>query len=251
MFLLIGVLSSTAVAAENETNTEVSATNQKSTETDTTAKSTESVETKQYEGLFVGLDVGSAINFFEDTITLNAQSETASYQAGDLALNVVAGWQKFLSPRIGWRTYLHLGYNDLSGKFDYQALGATFQGEYKNFSAMKIGANFDFLANIIATEKFDFGGFLGVRLGMISWDKLNANQNDPFNPYKETEEGFDAGLNVGLRINIVKKHAIELVVYVPFTEIEIAKDQTIQGFNGTVTTKLSSGNGGIRYIYAF
>ena len=73
-----------------------------------------------------------------------------------------------------------------------------------------IAANADTLYNFMSGNDLDFGAFLGLSLGY-------ANHKMKMQPQGATEEppvikpnGFDLGINFGLRANIAQNHGIEL-----------------------------------------
>ena len=202
--------------------------------------------------VFAGFDIGYGEASYElakidyvknNTTTLNKKER-------GIALGFVVGYKQFFTPYLGLRYYVNTNIANISFG-EHSTRRYTKDGEYIGSAKITLGpiinygVNIDFLGNFIAKESVDFGGFVGVGLGgnhlsgglEVYGDKaisryknisnttsgdtqIKYDQNIIHSYSKPNTNVFDVWVNVGLRANIAKHHAIEMVARVPFISFE-------------------------------
>ncbi|MGX3011947.1 outer membrane beta-barrel protein [Helicobacter sp. 23-1044] len=144
---------------------------------------------------------------------------------------------------MGLRYYANVGITHATLKSNAVAQGYNWKDRVEG-TLINYGANVDFLANFVANETMDFGGFIGLGVGGNSWsgqdldeheDYLNSLAQNITAPVSLAKTGFDLSLNVGLRANIAKNHGVELVAKVPFLKTTL--------LDRSISVKIN-GNGG-------
>ena len=136
---------------------------------------------------------------------------------------VSVGYKQFFNDYIGLRYYARLN-----------------NAYFSETSAFNYNANIDFLFNFIAKEDVDFGGFLGVGIGGVSYiGKPITIGKDTIQTYYKDDTSFTAALNIGLRVNFATSHTIEIV--------ETLRLESPNLFGTTL--KSSNGSASIYYPY--
>ena len=251
--------------------------------------------------VFAGFDIGYGEASYElakidyvknNTTTLNKKER-------GIALGFVVGYKQFFTPYLGLRYYVNTNIANISFG-EHSTRRYTKDGEYIGSAKITLapiinyGVNIDFLGNFIAKEGVDFGGFVGVGLGgnhlsggfEVYGDRVitrpqttketdtevvkTYQQNINHSYSKPNTNVFDVWVNVGLRANIAKHHAIEMVARVPFISFESlfnvidsyvekktpqdGKEETTYGFliNHSLYNNIQSRYSiSFRYIYNF
>lgn len=222
--------------------------------------------------LFLGFDIGAMVAHLSELTNkdnLKQNTTTSNKQNGGIALGFVVGYKQFFTPYLGLRYYVNMGIANVSfGEHSTRRLDST----GSDIGSAKItlkpivnyGVNIDFLGNFIAREGVDFGGFVGLGLGgnhlsgglKVDGDRTisrrETTQQDGKNTTTEYVQNinssynkpdtnvFDVWANVGLRANIAKHHAIEMVARVPFISFDTLYN-VIDSFAKTTTTDNTDG----------
>lgn len=165
-------------------------------------------------GFFIGANYGysgfkqvasGGLDIFGNPIVTQKQTIKAdSFSSGFLL-----GYKYFFNPFVGMRLYA--GFDVFVPEFKYG-------GEKEEAMLLNYGGNLDFLVNFIAKPKVDFGFFAGAGIGGNWWvSKDIATAKRDFNEVgiKVKDNVLDIAINAGLRVNIARRHGIELGARVP------------------------------------
>lgn len=201
------------------------------------------VSLAEESAVFVGVEGGVSLqnnefNFSDETLSnLLTQNGFTTYNSN---YGVVLGYKQMFSPRFGLRYYANFNHHiiDMEGAENTNA---------RRFHIFNYGVNVDFLANFIAGDSFDFGGFIGLGLGETT---ASGKYVDDIKKELETNNKklkttyLDVALNVGLRTNIAKHHGIEVFGRIPFvsTETKINADTVMINHPYSVN---------VRYVFSF
>ncbi len=184
-------------------------------------------------GFFIGANTGygkfkqvvsGKIGVNGATITPDKETiKTDSFSSGFLL-----GYKYFFNPFVGLRIYA--GIDVFVPEFEAD-------GQKEDATLINYGGNLDFLVNFVAKEKVDFGLFVGVGIGENKWfskDITEAKNDANFKKLgiKIKDNALDIALNTGLRVNIARRHGIELGARVPFKPV-VMIDKTLE--NGGVS----------------
>ena len=190
-------------------------------------------------GAFVGVQgaYGSAeINYETGSLVsqvVGTQTSDESLDFGAFRYGFVAGYKQFFTDSFGLRYYGMLDYG--TNIHEEDVAGETISVE---FDTLNVNANVDALYNFISGENLDFGVFAGVSLGYANHLPKDAGDDE------SGVGGFDAGINLGVRVNLAGHHGIEL-----FSRIGVA-EQKEEG--KIITTKFSQPYQiGLRYAFSF
>ncbi|TQR60976.1 outer membrane beta-barrel protein [Campylobacter troglodytis] len=113
-------------------------------------------------------------------------------------------------------------------------------------NSSNIYANFDSIYNFASSPTADLGVFAGIYLGYANHSS-KADPNDPEDTEKSTN-GFDAGINLGLRASIASAHGIELFGRIGL--MEQTKDLGVAPDVATIKLKQPYAIG-LRYTFSF
>ena len=190
-------------------------------------------------GAFVGVQgaYGSAETNIETgslvSQVVGTQTSDKSLDFGAFRYGFVAGYKQFFTDSFGLRYYGMLDYG--TNIHEEDVAGETISVE---FDTLNVNANVDALYNFISGENLDFGVFAGVSLGYANLLPKDAGDDE------SGVGGFDAGINLGVRVNLSGHHGIEL-----FSRIGVA-EQKEEG--KIITTKFSQPYQiGLRYAFSF
>ena len=213
------------------------------------------------DGAFVGVQLGygglksKSESSYTGTATANIQgqqqvtpssgSSSSSISLTGVRFGIMGGYKQFFTPEFGARYY---------GVIDF---GTKYKKDSAKVSTTNISANADALYNFISKDDLTFGAFGGLSLGYAS-HKADGGNDAKIN-------GFDLGINLGVRAVVKEKHGIEF--YTRFGVLQQKKDEsdTItdgqdfgQGIswssvmNTNASTKLSQPYQiGVRYVFSF
>ena len=154
---------------------------------------------------------------------------------------------------MGARYYANFGANH----------GTLKQGDFSRVDLISYGANADFLANVYADERLNFGLFVGVGIGgntivgkfgkdlgrsvygIIAGDSELCGKKCVNVKIQKTH--FDFAINAGLRLNIGANHGLELAVRVPLLSKSLyaygAGRSECEKENGKTECKIFNENG--------
>ena len=182
-------------------------------------------------GGFMGLEVGygeAEITHLRLTAPYKAENIIGvDFSGGGVAYGLTLGYKQFFTPYFGLRYYVNVN-----------ALHATLKpytnapSDAKKSSVMLLnyGANIDFLANVLASESADLGGFVGLGIGGDSWFGKGVDyQLEVWQPNDwqiKNKTMFNVWINVGIRANIAKNHGIELVARAPLLKAKLLDNYT-------------------------
>ena len=152
--------------------------------------------------------------------------KTDSKSASALRYGFLAGYKQFFTENFGLRYY---GVVDYGADFKIDNAIEGGGGEMIKFSpkisALNLSANVDALYHFISNDSLEFGAFGGLSLAYASYKAKNAlwdltpilaGSEPAFKDFKLS--GFDMGVNVGVRAQIVQKHGVELYGRFAFME---------------------------------
>ena len=220
-------------------------------------------------GGFMGLEVGygeAEITHIRSTTPYkNADTAGVDFSGGGVAYGFTLGYKQFFTPHFGLRYYVNV--NALHATLNpYTSIpeGGDFLAYAKKSSVMLLnyGANIDFLANVLASESVDLGGFVGLGIGGDSWFgkgvdyQLEIYQTTGGTDYQywqiKNKTMFNVWINVGIRANIAKNHGIELVARAPLLKAKLLDNYT----SGVQTNRVKVTLKGIytisvRYAFSF
>ena len=113
-----------------------------------------------------------------------------------------------------------------------------------------INANMDFLYTFVKLEKVEVRGFVGAYVGGVfaTFDTSKwwgSDESDDF------LYGIDAGLNLGARFIIAKRHGIDLFYRYGFLEAESKTTHNFDNGKAEDTWKIKQSSSGIRYTFSF
>ena len=219
------------------------------------------------DGAFVGVQFG-----FGGAKTTNevcssgagmSVCKTDSKSASALRYGFLAGYKQFFTENFGLRYY---GVVDYGADFKIDNAIEGGGGEMIKFSpkisALNLSANVDALYNFISNDSLEFGAFGGLSLAYASYKAKNAlwdltpmitmvDSKPAFKDFKLS--GFDVGVNVGVRAQIVQKHGVEL--YGRFAFMENKKEETLfEEEDGKMTQTFKAQQPyqvGLRYTFSF
>lgn len=181
-------------------------------------------------GGFVGIELANIGVATLKTKDLQSKPKEESRVSVGYDWGVVFGYKQFFNDYVGLRYYARLGSAYFSLSDDKQSWVEPFI----------YNANIDFLGNFIAKENVDFGGFVGVGIGGISYSsKPITIGTDTINVHFTEATSFNVALNIGLRVNFATIHTIEIV------ETLRLESATLFG----TTLKPSNGSASIYYPY--
>lgn len=210
-------------------------------------------------GGFVGLEVGygeaEIVNILyqrepyhkNDILGLN-------FNGGGVAYGFTIGYKQFFTPYFGLRYYanlnlLHANLNPKSTLSADIAGGIIAEAKKSSVMLLNYGANIDFMANVLASENADLGGFVGVGLGGDSWMGKGIEHqlelykiiypNDAQDLQLKSKTDFNVWINVGLRTNFAKYHGIELVARAPLLKNKLLDGNFVDGYNRQVKAKVT------------
>lgn len=171
-----------------------------------------------------------------------------------MAYGFTIGYKQFFTPYFGLRYYanLNLLHANLNPKSTRPAQEANFafitKAKKSSVMLLNYGANIDFMANVLASENADLGGFVGVGLGGDLW--MGRGIEHQLELYKMTytngmqdlrlknKTSFNVWINVGLRTNFARYHGIELVARAPLLTTKLLNDSfVVFGLNDTKKAK--------------
>ena len=126
-------------------------------------------------GGFVGVEVGygeAEIVIIDSSAPRNDSTRGVDFSGGGVAYGFTLGYKQFFTPYFGLRYYVNVNALHATLK-PYTTIpkGMHFLTNAKKSSVMLLnyGANIDFLANVLAGESVDLGGFVGLGIGGDSW----------------------------------------------------------------------------------
>ena len=157
--------------------------------------------------------IGVAGNYIVDT---SCTLDTQNFKG--IKYGFLGGYKQFFTADFGLRYYgaFNVGkysYNGVAYKVDNpNEIRASFSNKLDEYT---FNFNVDILYNLVSSDDTNFGIFGGVSLGCV-WhnydikDGIDAKYTEK--GYKQVDKArkLDAGLNFGLRVNIAKRHGIEL-----------------------------------------
>ena len=216
------------------------------------------------DGAFVGVQFG-----FGGAKTTNELCElgggmsickTDSKSASALRYGFLAGYKQFFTENFGLRYYGVVDYGaDFKIDNAFYGDGMVIKSSPK-ISALNLSANVDALYNFISNDSLEFGAFGGLSLAYASYKAKNAlidlmpilaGGEPTFKDFKLS--GFDMGVNVGVRAQIVQKHGVEL--YGRFAFMENKKEETLlEDADGKTTQTFKAAQPyqvGLRYTFSF
>ena len=183
-------------------------------------------------GAFVGAEIGigggeAKSSYYKCQNTDQTKPECHNPKQGSERLvsgegvdyGFVAGYKLFITRYFGLRAYANVNVAHLA--LEAQESKDS-QAQKLNATALKYGANVDFLANFMISGESSLGGFLGFGMGANTWlGKDLGGLRGIYEANFSTEEiallqglkrnitGFVMSLNVGLRGTLNKHHGIE------------------------------------------
>ena len=185
------------------------------------------------DGAFVGVQFGfGGANTKNEFCMLNVGMSvciTDSKSASALRYGFLAGYKQFFTENFGLRYYGVVDYGadfKIDNAFDMVSEIIKFSPK---ISALNLSANVDALYNFISNDSLEFGAFGGFSLAYASYKAKNAliditpSGDLVFKEFKLG--GFDMGVNVGVRAQILQKHGVEL--YGRFAFMENKKEETL------------------------
>ena len=182
---------------------------------------------------------------------------TDSKSANALRYGFLAGYKQFFTEKFGLRYYGVVDYGaDFKIDNAFYGDGMVIKSSPK-ISALNLSANVDALYNFISNDSLKFGAFGGLSLAYASYKAKNAlidttpSSEPAFKDFKLS--GFDMGVNVGVRAQIVQKHGVELYGRFAFMEnkkeetlFEVGDTKAIQTFKAAQPYQV-----GLRYTFSF
>ncbi|TKX29682.1 hypothetical protein CQA38_02620 [Campylobacter sp. MIT 12-5580] len=137
----------------------------------------------EQSGAFVGIDGGYA-------------SHKAGSESGynGFRYGLVGGYKYFLDDNLGFRGYANLTFGTK----------ATKGSNNPQLDRFDIGVNADVLYNFLQSGDLEYGAFGGLSLDYANNKFKIKNYGD------EKANGFDLGINLGLRMNYTQTHGFEL-----------------------------------------
>lgn len=194
-------------------------------------------------GGFVGLEVGygeAEIVNIRSVIPISKDNiRELDFNGGGVAYGFTIGYKQFFTPYFGLRYYanlnlLHANLNPKSTRLTNEAGAFITKAKKSSVMLLNYGANIDFMANVLASENADLGGFVGVGLGGDSWMGKGIEHqlwlyrvHNYFSTAQDlklnSKTNFNVWINVGLRTNFAKYHGIELVARAPFFKKQIVR----------------------------
>lgn len=212
----------------------------------------------EVSGGFVGFGVGVGQNYanFEKTeqypnynngepMVFNADEMSGA----GIGYSFTLGYKQFFTPYFGLRYYanlnlLHANLNPKSTLSADIAGGIIAEAKKSSVMLLNYGANIDFMANVLASENTDLGGFVGVGLGGDSWMGKGIEHqlelykiiypNDAQDLKLNSKTNFNVWINVGLRTNFAKYHGIELVARAPLLKNKLLDGNFVDRYNRQV-----------------
>ncbi len=215
------------------------------------------------DGAFVGVQFGFGGAKTKNELCMFDVCNTDSKSASALRYGFLAGYKQFFTENFGLRYYGVVDYGvdfkiDNALVFD-ESVGALIKPSPK-ISALNLSANVDALYNFISNDSLEFGAFGGLSLAYASYKAKNAlidltpilaGSEPAFKDFKLS--GFDMGVNVGVRAQIVQKHGVEL--YGRFAFMENKKEETLfEDADGKATQTFKAAQPyqvGLRYTFSF
>ena len=215
------------------------------------------------DGAFVGVQLGfggaNTANEVCSSAGIISICNTDSKSANALRYGFLAGYKQFFTEKFGLRYYGVVDYGaDFKIDNAFYGDGMVIKSSPK-ISALNLSANVDALYNFISNDSLKFGAFGGLSLAYASYKAKNAlidttpSSEPAFKDFKLS--GFDMGVNVGVRAQIVQKHGVEL--YGRFAFMENKKEETLyedeeEGGKMTQTFKAAQPyQVGLRYTFSF
>ena len=141
---------------------------------------------------------------------------------------LLGGYKEILSSNVGMRYYATL---DFGGKYT----NGSGNPEIRSINAY---ANGDALFNFAHDDAMEYGAFVGLALGYVHHRISGGGVG------KTKPDGFDLGVNVGLRAQSFNHHSLE--IYSRFGLLN--QDVTALGYTFKVSQPYQVG---VRYIYSF
>ena len=188
-------------------------------------------------GFFIGANTGyngfkqvasGGLDIFGAPIITQKQTIKAdSFSSGFLL-----GYKYFFNPFVGMRLYA--GFDVFVPEFDFGG------GEKEEAMLLNYGGNLDFLINFIAKPKVDFGLFAGAGIGgnwWVSKDITTAKRDFKEVGINVKDNVLDIAINAGLRVNIARRHGIEIGARVPLKPATLI-DETRESNGVSVNIKM-------------
>ena len=213
------------------------------------------------DGAFVGVQLGfggaNTTNEVCSSAGIISICNTDSKSANALRYGFLAGYKQFFTEKFGLRYYGVVDYGaDFKIDNAFYGDGMVIKSSPK-ISALNLSANVDALYNFISNDSLKFGAFGGLSLAYASYKAKNAlidttpSSEPAFKDFKLS--GFDMGVNVGVRAQIVQKHGVELYGRFAFMEnkkeetlFEVGDTKAIQTFKAAQPYQV-----GLRYTFSF
>ena len=172
-------------------------------------------------GFFAGLNVGYG------AATPSGTGVSGGSYTG-FRYGLLGGYKEILSSNIGMRYYATLDF------------GTKYSNGSNNpdISTINLYANGDALFNFAQDNAMEYGAFVGLALGYIN-HRISGGGLGESKP-----DGFDLGVNVGLRVQSFNHHGLE--IYSRFGLLN--QDVTAAGYTYEVSQPWQVG---IRYLYTF
>lgn len=166
---------------------------------------------------------------------------------------LLGGYKQFFTPKFGLRYYAAFDMGQYSSNPSFKAIVDEYSFVF----------NVEMLYNFITSETSDFGVFAGVGLGYViySYDmKENAliSNKEQKRQIVDISRDFDIRFVAGLRVNLAKRHGIELYSrFALMKQKEIYIITPIKSFSGgwdyitTTLTNKALTSFGIGYVFSF
>lgn len=190
--------------------------------------------------VFAGVEVGYAASAFENKITVSAtgfnQSQSAKYGGDGVKYGLVVGYKQFFTPHFGLRYYANVSLHHAELKSNTVARDYGWKTKV-NGTLINYGGNIDALVNFVANDTLDFGAFLGVGVGGMTWMGKDLDDHEDYvqtinSAWSLTRTGLDVALNAGVRLGVGDRHGFELVARIPFIKTTLLDESgsgVIQG----------------------
>lgn len=177
---------------------------------------------------------------------------------------LLGGYKQFFTPKFGLRYYASF---NVGKNYSYE--GTRYKdaerNEIRNTFTNKLDEytfhlHIDALYNFITSERSDFGVFAGVGLGYAFYKYTMGDSLMGMDAYIDTARDFDISIFLGLRVNLAKRHGIEL--YSRFTSL-LTQEETFAAvgqvndspirydLTGIVISNAPKTTIGVRYIFSF
>lgn len=192
-------------ALESQKNAEIPLKSPESSSPES-SQETQAIPPQDKNTFFVGIELGALKFSYDELGIIATHSPNSPISNYGINLGVLWGYRHFFSDSIALRGYVNLNYLYAKDK------------KISHFSELKIlnfGVNADFLLDFWEDSNIDFGGLLGIAIGVDIFAGEGLANIRRYATSRVYLSGLNTSLNLGVQSLILRKVGVEFIAKIP------------------------------------